>query len=255
VFSSIGTFALAYMMATKNVPQDFYLSSIYFYLHFQYNGWFWFACTGLFVSLLPSDLKNTRQNEMVFQLFSWSCLPAYLLSVLWLKLPVWVYALAVISSIVQVFAWLKLVQLSLPIFKLNPRISGFLKILFIGIAFCVTLKLLLQFGSVFPAISKLAFGFRPIVIAYLHLVLLAIISGFLLTYLYTNELVHRSTKTMFFLIVFIVGVFLNELLLAIQGIFSFNYVLIPNANEMLFMVALILLAGIGGIVYYNQKKI
>jgi len=254
VFSSIGTFALAYMMATKNVPQDFYLSSIYFYLHFQYNGWFWFACTGLFVSLLPTDLKNTGQNETIFQLFAWSCLPAYLLSVLWLKLPVWVYALAVISSIVQVIAWLKLVQLSLSIFKLNPRISGFLKILFIGIAFCVTLKLLLQFGSVFPSISKLAFGFRPIVIAYLHLVLLAIISGFLLTYLYTNELVHRSTKTMLFLIVFIVGVFLNEFLLALQGIFSINYVLIPYANVMLFMVALILLTGISGIVYFNKKK-
>jgi hypothetical protein len=171
VISSIGTFILAYMMATKNVPQDLYLSSIYFYLHFQYNGWFWFACTGLLVSLLQPNLTNTRENETVFQLFAWSCLPAYLLSVLWLKLPVWLYALAVISAIVQVIAWFKLVKLSRAIFKANPRISAFLKILFKGIAFCVTLKLLLQFGSVFPAVSKLAFGFRPIVIAYLHLVL------------------------------------------------------------------------------------
>ncbi len=254
VFSSIGTFALAYMMATKNVPQDLYLSSIYFYLHFQYNGWFWFACTGLFVSLLQPNLKNTHENDTVFQLFAWSCIPAYLLSVLWLKLPVWVYALTVISAIVQVIAWFKLIQLSLPFFKSNPRISAFLKILFKGIAFCVTLKLLLQLGSVFPAVSKLAFGFRPIVIAYLHLVLLAIISGFLLAYLYTNELVHRSTKTMVFLVIFVFGIFLNELLLALQGIFSLEYLLIPYANEMLFIVALILLIGISGILHYNQKK-
>ncbi|MBC8882594.1 hypothetical protein H9X57_01800 [Flavobacterium piscinae] len=198
VLSSIGTFALAYMMATKNVPQDLYLSSIYFYLHFQYNGWFWFVCTGLFVSLIPADLKNTKENKTVFQLFAWSCIPAYLLSVLWLKLPAWVYALAVISAVIQLIAWFKLVKLSFTIFKLNPRIAGFLKILFIGIAFCVTLKLVLQFGSVFPAISKLAFGFRSIVIAYLHLVLLAIISGFLLAYLYTNDLVYRTSKTVFF---------------------------------------------------------
>jgi len=224
VISSIGTFVLAYMMATKHVPQDLYLSSVYFYLHFQYNGWFWFACTGLFVSLLQPNLTNTRENKTVFQLFAWSCLPAYLLSVLWLKLPVWVYALAVISAIVQVFAWFKLLKFSLSIFKVNPRISAFLKILFKGIAFCVTLKLLLQFGSVFPAVSKLAFGFRPIVIAYLHLVLLAIISGFLLVYLYTNELVNRSSKTVLFLVIFIVGIFLNEMLLALQGIFSFEYI-------------------------------
>ncbi|MBN8566939.1 MAG: hypothetical protein J0M25_09435, partial [Flavobacteriales bacterium] len=255
VLSSIGTFALAYMMATKNVPQDLYLSSIYFYLHFQYNGWFWFACTGLFVSLIPADLKNTKENKTVFQLFAWSCIPAYLLSVLWLKLPAWVYALAVISAVIQLIAWFKLVKLSFTIFKLNPRIAGFLKILFIGIAFCVTLKLVLQFGSVFPAISKLAFGFRSIVIAYLHLVLLAIISGFLLAYLYTNDLVYRTSKTVFFLVLFIVGIFLNELILALQGIFSIKYVLIPYANELLFIVSIILFTGIFGMVYFNRKKV
>ena len=255
VFSSIGTFALAYMMATKNVPQDLYLSSIYFYLHFQYNGWFWFACTGLFMSLLPSDSSTNHANKIIFQLFAWSCIPAYLLSVLWLKLPIWVYSLAIIASIIQIIAWIKLIKLSKSIFTINPSISAFLKILFRGIAFCVTLKLLLQFGSVFPEISKFAFGFRPIVIAYLHLVLLAIISGFLVAYLFTNELVLRSSKTIAFLVIFVFGIFLNELLLALQGIFSINYILIPYANEILFIIALILLTGISGIIYFNRKKV
>ena len=35
VISSFGTFYLAYMMASKNFVQDLYLSSIYYYLHFQ----------------------------------------------------------------------------------------------------------------------------------------------------------------------------------------------------------------------------
>ena len=87
--------------------------------------------------------------------------------------------------------------LSLSIFKANPRISAFLKILFKGIAFCVTLKLLLQFGSVIPAVSKLAFGFRPIVIAYLHLVLLAIISLFLLFYIFAKHLLFISKGNVF----------------------------------------------------------
>jgi cytochrome bd-type quinol oxidase subunit 1 len=43
VLSSLGTFYLAYMMISKNIVQDVYLSSVYFYLHFQYNGWFFFA--------------------------------------------------------------------------------------------------------------------------------------------------------------------------------------------------------------------
>ena len=44
VISSLGTFALAYMMVTKNIHQNEYLASIYYYLHFQDNGWFFFAC-------------------------------------------------------------------------------------------------------------------------------------------------------------------------------------------------------------------
>ena len=36
IISSFGTFYLAYMMASKNVVQDYYLSSVYYYLHFQH---------------------------------------------------------------------------------------------------------------------------------------------------------------------------------------------------------------------------
>src|SRR5690606_18998709 len=47
VVSSAGAFALAIMMATKTAHPDRYLASSYFFLHFQYNGWFFFACMGL----------------------------------------------------------------------------------------------------------------------------------------------------------------------------------------------------------------
>ena len=47
VISSIGPFSLSYMMATHNLHEKWYLASIYFFLHFQYNGWFFFACMGL----------------------------------------------------------------------------------------------------------------------------------------------------------------------------------------------------------------
>ena len=40
VISSLGAFGLAYMMANKIIHQNWYLAAIYFFLHFQYNGWF-----------------------------------------------------------------------------------------------------------------------------------------------------------------------------------------------------------------------
>lgn len=254
IISSLGTFALAYMMATKNLQQDFYLSSIYFYLHFQYNGWFWFAIVGLFVSQLSSNLTVEKANKTIFNWFFISCIPAYLLSVLWLDLPIWVYGLAVLSGIFQVLAWTKFVKVIVPNFIKNFSLAPFFKWIYISIIICVSVKFLLQLGSTVPLIGKLAFGFRPIVIAYLHLVLLAIISGFLLVYLFTNQLVLQNNTIKKALALFIIGIFLNELVLAIQGIASFSYTLIPYVNEMLFGIAILLFFGAFRMFYLNIKK-
>ena len=102
------------------------------------------------------------------------------------------------------------------------------------VAVACSIKWLLQLGSTIPALSQLAFGFRPIVIAYLHLVLLAVISLFLLFYIYVNHYFYTSKPIKFGIILFSVGVFLNELVLAVQGIASFSYTLIPMVNELLF---------------------
>ena len=109
-------------------------------------------------------------------------------------------------------------------------------------------------ASTVPLIGKLAFGFRPIVIAYLHLVLLAIISSFLLVYLFTNQLVVQNNAIKKALALFIIGIFLNEIVLAVQGIASFSYTLIPYANEMLFGVAILLFFGISRLAFLNLKK-
>lgn len=255
VLSSLGTFALAYMMATKNITQDFYLSSIYFYLHFQYNGWFWFACIGLFMNQLTPTLVIEKANKNIFMWFFISCIPAYLLSVLWLELPVWIYSIAVVSSVLQGLAWVKFIQVIVPNFIKSFSLAPFFKWIYVSILVCVSIKFLLQFGSTIPIIGKLAFGFRPIVIAYLHLVLLAIISGFLLVYLFTNQLVLQNNSIKKALALFIIGIFLNELVLAIQGIASFSYTLIPYANEMLFGIAIILFSGAFSMLYLNAKKV
>lgn len=255
VISSFGTFALAFMMATKNLPQDFYLSSIYFYLHFQYNGWFWFACTALFMDQLIPNINIEKANKTIFTWFFISCIPAYLLSVLWLELPIWIYSLAVLSAILQILAWLKFMKVIIPHFAKNFTLAPFFKWIYVSIIACISIKFLLQFGSTIPLVGKLAFGFRPIVIAYLHLVLLAIISGFLLIYLFTNKLVIENNSIKKALALFIIGVFLNELVLAIQGIASFSYTLIPYVNEMLFGMAIVLFSGAFSMFYLNAKKV
>lgn len=256
VISSLGTFALAYMMVSKNIQQNEYLSSIYFYLHFQYNGWFFFACMGLLIFFLQLKKAENLFFNKTFWLFFVSCIPAYFLSTLWLKLPTWIYVLTLLSALIQTVIWFKflfvIIKLKSNFLEKYPLVLRYI-LFFVGVA--LSLKFILQLGSTIPALSQLAFGFRPIVIAYLHLVLLAIISLFLLFYIYVNQLITFNKKVKNGIIIFTIGVLLNEIILAIQGIASFSYTLIPFVNEMLFGAAIILVSGIGIIAFYSLKKV
>lgn len=256
IISSLGTFYLAYMMASKNLVQDLYLSSIYYYLHFQYNGWFFFACMGLLFGLL--NLKKTDHPfyETAFKLFAAACVPAYFLSILWLDFPVWLYAITVLSAIIQVFAWFKLVMVLIKTRRnFFENYTLLLRYILLFVSLALSIKLILQLGSTVPFISDLAFGFRPIVIAYLHLVLLAVISLFLLFYIYANAFFIIDKKIKFGILLFSIGVLLNEIVLAVQGIASFSYTVIPYVNETLFGIALLLLFGIGFTAVSSKIKV
>ncbi|WP_144071656.1 hypothetical protein [Flavobacterium franklandianum] len=256
VISSFGTFYLAYMMASKNVVQDWYLSSIYYYLHFQYNGWFFFACMGLAFGFINLRKSEHSFYEKSFKLFAAACIPGYFLSTLWLDLPLWLYVLTVLAAIIQVFAWFKLLVILLKT-KRNSleNHAPLLRFILLFVGFALSIKLLLQLGSTIPVISQLAFEFRPIVIAYLHLVLLAIITLFILFYIYANHLIFINRKIKYGIVLFSIGVLLNEIVLAVQGFASLSYTVIPFVNEILFAVAVILFIGIVITSYFSIKKV
>lgn len=246
VISSFGTFYLAFMMATKTLEHNPYLASIYYYLHFQYNGWFFFASIGLLISLLQLKASEHKFYNRFFYLFFTACFPAYFLSTLWLELPLWVHAITILAAIIQVYAWFKF--LLLVVQSRNHDISKypkFLRYILVFVAFSLSLKVLLQLGSTIPSLSEIAYGFRPIVIAYLHLILLAVISLFLLFYVFATHLIPLSKAIKTGLITFAVGVFLNEFILGMEGLSFFSEGFIPYISKMLFGAAVILVLGMG----------
>jgi hypothetical protein len=230
-----------YMMVSKHIPQHQYLASVYFYLHFQYNGWFFFAVMGLFTAQVSALNFDFPQEKKVFLLFSISCLPAYFLSVLWAHLPVWLYPFIVAASVAQLIAWLLVIRAMRDNSnKIKTQLSLLSRYLFLFVGTALTIKFMLQAGSTIPAMSKMAFGFRPIVMAYLHLVLLAILTMFLIGFLYTFNYIKKNILTTVAIISISAGVFLNEVILGVQGIAGISYVMIPYVNELLFYVALLI---------------
>lgn len=241
ILSTFGTMVLSVMMATRQFDQNTYLGSVYFYLHFQYNGWFLFACIGLFLDQIKDSLIRAELVSKAFWLMFLSCIPAYFLSTLWAGLPLWLYVIVVIAAITQVIGWGYLVQLmKVNHSQLKSLFSGVTLFLFLLIALAFSLKLLLQLGSTVPEISKLAFGFRPIVIAYLHLVLLVITTLFLLTFMLSKGFIPQSKRATLAIFAFATGAILTEVALTAQGIAGFKYIVIPLIKEILFGLSLLL---------------
>ena len=245
LISSLGTFALAWMMATKNLHQNWYLASIYFFLHFQYNGWFFFAILGLLFVQLEKVNELLVPLKQIFLLFALACIPAYFLSALWLPIPTWIYLLVVVAALMQTAG---MVRLFSSIYSNRSRILTMILPetkwfwLLAGLAFGI--KICLQLGSTIPSLSQLAFGFRPIVIGYLHLVLLGFISIFLITYCWNTLIANPSRQLKSAISIFVFGIIVNEMVLMVQGIAALNYWGIPMIDLGLLIAALIMFTGI-----------
>lgn len=252
--ASIGTFTLAYIMARHHIHLNLYLSSVYFYLHFQYNGWFLFATLGLVHLYFKNNIDGYLGNRKAFWMLAISCIPAYLLSTLWMNLPNWLYIIVIVASITQFIAWLLLLRNFVKNYSnLKNKPNNLIKYTFALLAIALTVKFLLQLASVIPVVSNLAFGFRPIVIAYLHLILLAIISVFLLTYLMANNFISNSKSSHIGITTLIIGIYLTEIALAVQGIASLSYIIVPYINELLFSLSILISLGIA-IILFSKKN-
>ena len=243
--SSAGAFSLAFMMAKHIIHQNWYLSAVYFFLHFQYNGWFYFACAGLLIDQLESYNIVSKYYKVIFLIFLFACLPAYFLSTLWMPIPIWVYILVILSAVAQVIGWYMLAKIIYTHLELLKRIlSRTAKWLLSLAAIAVTIKFLLQVGSTYPSLSTLAFGFRPIVIGYLHLVLLGVITIFIIGYIAANNYVSLNKKAIGGISIFVFGIIYNEILLMTQGVSNMILETIPFTNELLFTAAIIMFIGV-----------
>ncbi|MHA8061916.1 hypothetical protein PQG22_11670 [Aquirufa beregesia] len=253
VLSSLGTIFLAYLMSNKINHPEKYLASVYYYLHFQYNGYFIFSCLGLFTYFLDHVGIKLAHSRPVFWLFAASLAPAYLLSIMWAKLPVFGYFILVIAALLQFLAWFYwLFQVRKNHSQLKQGLPATVWFLWILVALATSLKFSLQLLSIIPSLSEYAFGFRPVVIAYLHLVLLGVVSLFVLGYARWKGYIQYNYFLKLALGLFIGGILLNELILMLQGMSFLNLVQISFSNELLFGVAILMFLGALG-VFLSQK--
>jgi hypothetical protein len=244
IIASAGPLFLAYMIFSHTTTHKTYLGSVYYYLHFQYSGWFFFASMAMIVERIQNKTSILNKYFLVFAI---TVIPTFFLSILWANLPMWLYAITVAATFVQLIAWYHLLY---KYFKdvnhyLKENFPSWVRLLCYSAILAISIKFLLQAISVIPSLSQLVFGIRPIVIAYLHLVLLGVYTLFFLAYLVMNNYLKQKPIIKKATMAFLTGVILNELLLGIQGFAAFFYIPIPYVNLLLLLAAFVLLISAG----------
>jgi len=251
VISSGGPFTLAYIMATKTGDTFLFKDAVYTFMHFQYNGFFTLSVFALFFNqVLKNITARTRKRMWQFSLFlCCSVIPSLFLSLLWHSFNVYIRTSAMIGCgliIVTLSFFLAFIFNRTLYQSFQPAARS---LLYLAIA-SFAIKMILQTGTIVPALGNAVFGFRPIIIGFLHLVFLGLITFYILSHLLQAELFSWEKKiTRFAIGFFSAAIIINETILLIDGIGLLFYTtnriypwLLWIASILLFVGSLLVLA-------------
>lgn len=262
IISSIGPFALGGIASQGLRDSPIFEMAIYFYLHFQYNGWLYLMLIGMFLFMLHRRNINYSEKMMTYSFWFYfiALFPSFFLSILWYGFGILGVVLATIGAIGQlVGVTLFIVTMIRTNNRLHKTFSHIIHYHIYGVLFLLALKSLMELGLINPSFGEVIYETRSVVIAYLHLTLLGFISVFILTQFYLTNLLditHSFVKTGLY--IFIIGFALNELVLFFAALFAWlNLGTFPGQNIILLFASICLLVAImlmWGSTLFKDKK-
>jgi len=243
--SALGPFILGPLAAfgLKNTP--YYQDAIYFYLHFQMNGFMLLAVLGLLAAAFP--IKSLRgQSKIWLYLFVFSAIPLYSIFTLWSKPNNDIWILACIGAGLNLMSWLALCFN----FRYLWRDFYFIeRAAFVGL----TLKCIFQLLVCIPAIADWTFLSRNLIIGYIHLLTLGIIIPLLIGQFVRKGMITSCKLIATVNILYIIIVVIYLCLLFIQPLLSLFSITIPSYQFLLFLLCLAFLP-IGVLLFIKVKS-
>jgi len=222
VLSSLGPWTLGAIMNTLGAESIWYRLSIYFYLHFQYNGWMILGLLGVFIYVL--ERNEIKIPKVTFNRFFWwinlGIVLSFSLSTLWLKPHILLYVIGGLGAILQIMAFGILVLLGIRNKeKLFQILTPLQKNLLFTVAALVGIKILLQLLTAFPYFANLAASITDFTIGYLHWTFLGVVTIGLMLFLDYFKLLQLSRWAYY---VYLLGFLLTETLIFTKGIIAWQ---------------------------------
>lgn len=216
VISSIGPFSLAPIIANGLKETIWYDMAIYFYLHFQYNGWFILSIISLVAYSVK--VKDNDNWQRAYNLFVFSTILNFSLSTLWTD-PGWVInIISVLSSLMQFHAiFLMSKDIFVHLRTVDKFKSMIMKVMFIFFV----LKIFFALAGSIQEVAMFVYYNRNLVIGYMHLIFLGIVTPFFFMKIADDLGVAARASHKRIIIYYLVVFLVSELLLAITAV-GFN---------------------------------
>lgn len=214
--SSIGPWALGLIMALGGKETIWYQLSVYFYLHFQYNGWMLFGLFGLIYSIVEAkgiDVSHIKMKA-VYRLLHIGVLLSFFVNVLWTHPPLYVHLLTALGGGLLLWSLWHPYRM---IRQLELKKIEQLLLIFIGFLLLVKSIGLIALGV--PSLSDQLHQQKDLIIAFIHMNFIGIVSLvlFWIAFRRTNFKLFNGAISLF-----IIGFLITELLLIIRSTHRFS---------------------------------
>ncbi|MFA5574483.1 MAG: hypothetical protein WC994_05450 [Brumimicrobium sp.] len=250
IISSIGPWSVGGIMATLGPSSHWYRTSIYLYLHFQYNAWIILGVIAIIIKLIEKD-GNTINSKMFNSFILYFNISSFLtmfISVLYTEPPYLYFLLAVIGSLLQLFSTYYLYKIIVEhldwfknkFLKLGRRLLIWAFILFV-------LKSMMQLTGSFPETAKIIAQNNYLAIGFLHLIFLGVVSLSILALFQKASWIKISNLA---IQTFIMGFAFTEIIIFYRpAVKILGFPNSPNYDIFLFIASIFLVIGIAMILF------
>ena len=241
--STIGIWAMGPIMASKLAGTEWYYWSIQWFLHFQFNGWFWFAVMAIGSRWAEQVGVEVRLDALTVTLWAVSTVLAFALAIAWSERHWPVYAVNSAGVLLQfAAAWRTLALLRKAGVQLRANTTPWMRGL-IGVALlAMAFKVMAQAVVAVPAVADMALTLRNYVIGFIHMNTLGAATAILLAFAVMRRWLREDRRsTRWALVLFAAGFVISELLLFAQGtMFWAGWGMMPGYYWLLFGASVLL---------------
>jgi len=253
--SSLSPWSLGAIIKIFGKQSRFYKYDIFYYLHFQYNGWFLFATIALTLYLLERRNITLPKNlvKYLYFLLLTAVFFGYFSNTLWAN-PGWFFnLLSLIGAAAEIGAFFVLLLILKRYYRyLKHTISSFSYLFLQVVFYTFMLKAVLQFMGSFQYYADLSYQVRDFIIGYLHLIMLGIFTPFLLILGYELGFFKLNKKAFY---IFYSGFIITENIIFTRAVYTWFKIPLNATlvNWMLFIFTFWMAIGIWWLAFNRQK--